>query len=99
MKTLFLAWKDPVSLAWFPIGRLTFDGKLYRFVYIQGVLSAHQKADFPPLWSFPDLDRVYESPELFPLFANRLLRRSRPDYPDFVKWLNIPKMEMSQSPY
>ena len=61
------------------------------FGYIQGVLTAQQEANFQPLWTFPELDKVYESPELFPLFANRLLRHSRPDYPDFVHWLNIPE--------
>jgi hypothetical protein len=91
LKTLFLAWQNPVSRAWFPIGRLTFDGKLYRFVYIQGAITAQQNGDFKPIWAFPELDKVYESPELFPLFANRLLRHSRPDYPDFVQWLNVPE--------
>jgi len=93
MKTLFLAWQSPESRAWFPIGRLTFDGELYRFTYIQGVYTAQQQARFQPIWAFPDLDKVYESPELFPLFSNRLLRRSRPDYPAFVQWLNIPEHE------
>lgn len=91
MKTLFLAWQNPVSRAWFPIGRLTFDGKLYHFNYIQDAITAQQEGNFQPLWAFPELDQVYESPVLFPLFANRLLRRSRPDYPDFVQWLNIPE--------
>lgn len=90
MKTLFLAWQNPVSDAWFPIGRLFFDGKRYQFVYTQGVIAAQQECGFQLLPSFPDLDKVYESPELFPLFANRLLRRSRPDYTDFMQWLNLP---------
>ncbi|MBD2314879.1 HIRAN domain-containing protein [Desertifilum sp. FACHB-1129] len=93
MKTLFLAWQHPDSRAWFPIGRLTYDGELYRFGYIQGVLTAQKRANFQPLWSFPRLDEVYESPHLFSLFANRLLRQSRPDYPDFVQWLNIAQHE------
>jgi HIRAN domain len=93
LKTLFLAWQNPVSRAWFPIGRLTFDGGLYRFGYIQGAVTAQQEGNFEPLWAFPELDQVYESLELFPLFANRLLRRSRPEYPDFVQWLNIPEHE------
>jgi hypothetical protein len=93
IKTLILAWQDPSSRSWFPIGQLTFDGRLYRFVYLQGAHQAQQQTSFQPLWSFPELDRVYGSPELFPLFANRLLRRSRPDYPDFIQWLNMPKHE------
>ncbi len=32
------------------------------------------------------LDQVYESEELFPLFANRLLSRSRPEYEHYLQW-------------
>lgn len=91
MTMLFLAWQDPSSRAWFPIGKLTYDGNLYHFAYLQGALEAQQKADFQPLLAFPDLYQTYGSPELFPLFANRLLRPSRPDYRDFVQWLNLPE--------
>jgi hypothetical protein len=48
---------------------------------------------FKPLPSFPDLSKVYTSQKLFPLFSNRVMPRSRPDYPEFVEWLNIPKHE------
>ncbi|MEL7142274.1 MAG: HIRAN domain-containing protein [Cyanobacteria bacterium J06643_4] len=91
MKALFLAWQNPVSRAWHPIGRLTFDGSLYRFSYIQGVINAQKEGSFKPLWAFPELNHTYESAELFPLFANRLMRRSRPEFPDFVQWLNVPE--------
>ncbi len=32
------------------------------------------------------LDKVYESAELFPLFANRLLSQNRPEYEAFMRW-------------
>jgi hypothetical protein len=91
MKTLFLAWQDPYSRAWFPIGKLTYDGRLYHFVYLQGAIDAREKANFQPIISFPQFDRYYGSLELFPLFNNRLLRSSRPDYPAFIQWLNLPQ--------
>ncbi len=91
MATLFLAWQEPQSRRWFPIGRLDFDGSEYHFVYTHGVKVAQEKAGFTTLHSFPDIDRVYSSPELFPMFSNRLMRRSRPDYKDYIKWLNIPQ--------
>jgi hypothetical protein len=91
MKTLFLAWQDPYSRAWFPIGKLTHDGQLYHFVYLQGAIDARDKANFQPIISFPKFDRSYGSLELFPLFNNRLLRSSRPDYPAFIQWLNLPQ--------
>jgi len=89
LKTLFLAWQDPNSRFWFPIGRLTFDGETYVFVYIQGVKEAQKKCGFEALTSFPHLNEVYTSIYLFPVFANRLMPRSRPDYSTFIQWLNI----------
>ncbi|MBE9198508.1 MULTISPECIES: HIRAN domain-containing protein [unclassified Nodularia (in: cyanobacteria)] len=93
MKRLFLAWQDPNTRAWFPIGRLNFDGKQYQFVYTQGALAAQAQYGFPGLLSFPDLNKVYTSMELFPLFCNRLKRHSRPDYKNYIEWLNIPEGE------
>lgn len=93
MKKLFLAWQEPKSRHWFTIGQLTFDGKNYQFVYTQGVKKAQAESSFRLLHSFPDRDRIYTSSELFPLFSNRLLRSSRPDYQDYIQWLNIPQNE------
>jgi hypothetical protein len=93
MKTLFLAWQDPSSRSWFPIGRLTFEQGKYNFVYTYGATKAQDSCGFQPLLSFPSLNKVYTSVELFPLFSNRLMRRSRPEYQDFVQWLNIPQNE------
>lgn len=89
MKKLFLAWQDPESRHWFPIGQLTFDGKNYRFNYIKGVNKAENSPNFRLLHSFPERDRLYTSSKLFPLFANRLMRPSRPDYQNYLQWLNI----------
>ncbi|MBW4563640.1 MAG: DNA-binding protein [Mojavia pulchra JT2-VF2] len=93
MKTLFLAWQEPKSRAWFPIGRLNFDGNKYEFVYTHGAVEAQAKYEFQPLISFPNLNKIYTSVELFPLFSNRLMPRSRPDYKNYVEWLNIPEGE------
>ncbi|MBD2773124.1 HIRAN domain-containing protein [Iningainema tapete] len=89
MKTLFLAWQDPNSRCWFPVGRLTFDGKKYQFVYTHGAVEARDKCGFPLVYSFPELHKVYTSDELFPLFSNRVMRRSRPDYRNYLELLNI----------
>lgn len=92
-QTLFLAWQDFNSRSWFPIGRLTFDGTRYKFVYTQGAKEAQQACYFEPLSSFPHLDQVYTSTHLFPVFSNRLMSPSRPDYAKFLQWLNIPEHE------
>src|SRR5260370_11607067 len=91
MTTLYLAWRQP-DRRWWPVGRLTREGSQYVFTYTQGAVSAEQ-AGFRPLASFPDRDRVYVSAEPFPLFANRLPPKSRPDYDDFIGWLDLPRGE------
>ncbi|MGK7905513.1 MAG: DNA-binding protein [Hormoscilla sp.] len=89
MKTLFIAWQDGNSGTWFPIGRLTFDGREYKFAYTHGLREAQNRCGFQPLLCFPNPQEVYTSPKLFPLFSNRVRSRSRPDYPDFAQWLNM----------
>ena len=76
MNSLFVAWRPatPAGAGWRPVGRLEHDGQLYRFWYTRGA----QRPDFRPFSQMQQLDQVYESVELFPLFANRLLSESRP---------------------
>ncbi len=91
MTTVYLAWRDP-GRRWFPVGRLTRDDSgRYQFVYTHGAAEAHEQAGFAPLVSFPDWQETYESGELFPLFANRLLSERRPEFPLFQDWLNLPR--------
>lgn len=67
---------------WGPVGRLEHDG-VYRFVYTQG---ARTLEGFLPFYGMEDYEMVYESDELFPIFANRLLPKSRPEYEAFLRW-------------
>jgi hypothetical protein len=92
MKKLVLSWQKPESHHWFPIGCLEFDGEEYRFFYVQGVKQAKNNG-FTEIYSLPDLNRVYSSTHLFPLFSNRLMSRSRPDYQKYIESLNIPEGE------
>lgn len=86
MNILFVAWQDPVDRHWRPVGRLSFDGERFRFVYTKGATASN----FVPFGRMDDLFSIYESKELFPLFSNRLLARSRPEYPEYLEWLNVP---------
>ncbi len=42
--------------------------------------------EFHPFPGMPDMETVYESEDLFPLFANRLLAERRPEYEAYLKW-------------
>jgi hypothetical protein len=93
MRTLFLAWQDPASRRWYPVGRLeSLDGQ-YTFTYTRGAEQACRDAGFKPLTSFPELHTIYLSERLFPIFSNRLLPHGRPEYEDYLQWLRIPKDE------
>jgi hypothetical protein len=82
MSSLFVAWRPIEGAGWRPVGQLEHDGGLYRFWYTRG-------AARPGFHAFPQmerLDQVYESEELFPIFANRLLSESRPEYEAYLRW-------------
>lgn len=91
-RTLFLAWQDiGPDRAWFPVGQLDadVDSSFYRFRYIGGAKRAQKSAGFPLLIEFPSLEGDYKSPELFPLFQNRVMNRKRPDFADYLRSLDF----------
>jgi HIRAN domain len=90
MTVLYLSWQDPQSRDWFPVGKLTLEMGVYRFVYTKG---ATLSKNFVPFGSMRDLYEVYRSPDLFPLFANRLISKKRPEYRDFLRWLDLRENE------
>ena len=91
MRTLFLAWQDKPGQAWFPVGRLDADVErsFYRFRYIGGAKRAQEEVGFPLLIEFPDLNQDYRSPELFPLFQNRVMNPARPDLIEYLQRLDL----------
>jgi hypothetical protein len=79
-EVLFLIWRDPESRAQHKVGQLWFDGFHYCFQYDgPGVASARIRG-FSLLAAFPDVDKRYESVELFPALMHRLPDAKRPDY-------------------
>lgn len=90
MSRLFLAWQDARSRRWYPVGVLTQESGIFCFAYVEGALEAKRRAGFVPLAGFPDFRRVYESAELFPVFHNRVMPASRPDYGLYLEWLGLP---------
>ncbi|OPY65911.1 MAG: HIRAN domain protein [Syntrophorhabdus sp. PtaU1.Bin050] len=86
MKKLYLAWQDAIERSWYPVGCLSFDNQIYRFVYTKGARAA---PNFVPFGRMTDLNIEYQSNELFPIFANRLMSKSRPEYKDYLQWLNL----------
>jgi len=83
---LILHQKSSTTKRWIPIGRLKFENGYYIFCYTKGIKSFK---GFKPFEKMNDLDKVYRSKELFPIFQNRLLQKSRPEYKNYMDWLDI----------
>lgn len=81
---LYLAWQDPQSRSWHPVGILWRDQKddMFRFTYTKAA------SDLGVVFGrMDDHSSTYVSSKLFPLFQNRLLDTSRPEYDDVLRWL------------
>ncbi|VVS93061.1 HIRAN domain-containing protein [Desulfoluna spongiiphila] len=86
---LILAWYNNELHAWVPVGRLAYQEDKYYFRYTCGVNSLNSKYHFRPLPGLEEFNTCYESDDIFPLFKNRLLQKNRPEYGDYLNWLNI----------
>lgn len=87
---LYLAWQDAASRRWFPVGRLQkLADQRYEFVYLRGYLEAHKQASMSPILGFPEPETRYVSDALFPHFQNRVMPRSREDYPVYIERLGF----------
>lgn len=86
-KVLYVAWRssknEDNTSQWGPVGRLDNELGHYRFVYTKG---AKKLNGFTPFPGMSDMKQVYESNDLLPVFHNRMLSRSRPEYRDFLEW-------------
>lgn len=84
-RTLFVAYRSSnlADNAWGPVGRLDYDGNTYRFWYLKG---SEQLRDFTPFPGMDDVNQVYESESLFPVFENRLLSKARGEYDAYLRW-------------
>ena len=93
-RALFVAWQNPETRRFYPVGRLaqvtgdTCDD-CFEFVYIAAAREAEQQG-FLPFLSFPELEELYRGRELFPMFANRILPTSRPDFSEYLEQLGLP---------
>lgn len=91
-QVLFVAWQDPVTSSYHPVGRLAngdgSEGSQYEFVYTHGSKEA-EKHGFRAFLGFNEFDRVYKSSTLFPFFANRIMSRSRPDFAAHISRLDL----------
>ena len=83
---LAVAWQHPGTRRITAVGLLTCGESSYSFSYLR---SAADVEAFQPFLGFPDLARRYEANALFPLFAQRVMRASRPDFSRYRQALHL----------
>lgn len=83
---LLVLWQQPSTRAMIPVGELSYDEREYQFAYLPGV---EVIKGFRPLLGFKDLAKTYVSEELFPLFRERVLDPSRPDFGRLLHELDL----------
>lgn len=81
-----VAWQHPRSRRISPVGFLTREPSGFGFAYLRRAAAVE---GFQPFLGFPELTRRYESDSLFDLFAQRVMRPSRPDYSRFLRSLGL----------
>ena len=86
---LWLVWKEPIERRRFVIGELIYDGFQYIFQYNSLELDEARSKGFDYFPGFPDLEKLYESFELFASIDTRLPNRMRPDYLDILNSYNL----------
>ena len=82
--SLWLVWRDWSNKDKYLIGELTYDNNIYKFKYFPDELKEAQKLNFRCYFGFNDLDKVYESKDLFFNIKVRLPNPKRPDYLDIL---------------
>ena len=98
MKTVFLAWQDKAKTRrWFPVGRLDASDAGYVFQYVNGAKEARDNAGFFPLFAFPDFQKTYESPVLFPTFQNRVMNNNREDFREYLEQLDLNQLDLNDN--
>ena len=90
-KRFFLAWQaQDETRAWYPVGCLDAAKEDFSFGYTRGALDAQKKSGFTPIIEFPDFERRYCSKQLFSLFSNRAMAKSRAQ--DYLKLIDLDKL-------
>lgn len=90
-KTLVLCWREPDTREWIPVGKLRKENNQYKFCYTKGINRAKKNNNFMMFGQMTEANKTYVSDELFPIFKNRLLQKSRPEYQEYLDWLGLDK--------
>lgn len=85
--SLYLIWKSFETRNQYVVGELVRNGQ-FEFSYSFDIEKAI-KEGYEPIICFPDIDRVYRSDILFPIFSTRLPDKKRRDIDKILKKYNL----------
>lgn len=85
-RRLLVAWQNPDTRRITLVGILEHNAGRYCFRYLQAALDTQ---GFRPFLGFDDLQRRYESEQLFSLFRQRLMAHDRPDFDRYLDTLGL----------
>jgi len=88
-RKLLLFSQNTETRSWFTVGLLEFINDEYSFKYSKSAHKAFLEGDFIPFGVMKDFNKTFTSKTLFPLFKNRLLDKSRPEYVEYLEWLGL----------
>lgn len=83
---LLVLWQHPQSREIVPIGRFSYDGNTYSFVYTRAATTIE---GFRPLPGLDNLLHQYTSTRLPTVFGQRVMEADRPDYVEYLSTLGL----------
>lgn len=90
---MWLVWKEPESRRRYKIGILIYDEvkNFFMFKYVNPEFNAAKECGFQYFPGFYDINKVYESSDLFANIETRLPNPSRTDYLEILNSYNLEK--------
>lgn len=82
---VYLVWKDVNTGEKYKVAMLYKENKKYYFRYILENVKQAQEKGFELLIAFPQINAIYENPQLFAVFSSRLPEPTRPEIKEILE--------------
>jgi len=81
---VYLVWKDVKTGKKYKVAKLYKENDTFYFKYILENVKEASKNGFELLVAFPQINALYDNPELFAVFASRLPEPTRPEIKEIL---------------
>lgn len=90
---VYLVWKDVKTGNKYKVAKLYKENGTFYFKYILENVKEAQKNGFELLIAFPQINALYDNPELFAVFASRLPEPTRPEIKEILATYGMTKYD------